>query len=131
MPLVVEPLWYPLEGETWRTRRRARRGTTRWCARPATFAELGADIIKVEFPGYVGTERGRRGRACAGLDAGVDVPWVLLSASATYEQFEQLRIAAAAGACGFMAGRAIWGDAVGPLPRRRAGRRRAHRRRPR
>jgi tagatose 1,6-diphosphate aldolase len=39
---------------------------------------------------------------------------VLLSASATFVQFEaQLRIAAAAGACGFMAGRAIWGDGVG------------------
>jgi tagatose-1,6-bisphosphate aldolase len=39
---------------------------------------------------------------------------VLLSASATYEQFRtQVAIAARAGACGFMAGRAIWGDAVG------------------
>jgi tagatose-1,6-bisphosphate aldolase len=39
---------------------------------------------------------------------------VLLSASATYEQFrDQLAIAARAGACGFMAGRAIWGDGVG------------------
>ena len=72
--------------------------------------------MKAEFPG-----RPRRRRpeaeppsACARLDAAVDVPWVLLSSSATFEQFRgQVRIAAAAGACGFMAGRAIWGDAVG------------------
>ena len=32
--------------------------------------------------------RGRRGRSLRRLDAGLDVPWVLLSASATFEQFE-------------------------------------------
>ena len=116
VPLVVEPLWYPLEGETLDdpATREARVEATVQSA--ATFAELGADIIKTEFPGYVDTEedRQRAAEACARLDAAVDVPWVLLSASATYEQFrEQVRIAASAGACGFMAGRAIWGDAVG------------------
>jgi tagatose-1,6-bisphosphate aldolase len=116
VPLVVEPLWYPLEGETLEdpATREARVEATVQSA--ATFAELGADIIKTEFPGYVDTEEDRRRAAesCARLDASVDVPWVLLSASATYEQFrEQVRIAATAGACGFMAGRAIWGDAVG------------------
>jgi len=51
---------------------------------------------------------------CRRLDDAIDVPWVLLSASATYEQFRaQVALAARAGACGFMAGRAIWGDAVG------------------
>ncbi len=116
VPLVVEPLWYPLEGETLEdpTTREARAAAT--VASAARFAELGADIIKTEFPGYVDTEEDRQRAAdsCARLDASVDVPWVLLSASATYEQFrEQVRIAAGAGACGFMAGRAIWGDAVG------------------
>src|SRR3990170_2105429 len=72
--------------------------------------------MKVEFPGSVGSPESEEAAraACVALDAGIDVPWVLLSASATFEQFaRQVRIAAGAGACGFMAGRAIWGDGVG------------------
>jgi tagatose-1,6-bisphosphate aldolase len=116
VPLIIEPLWYPLEGESLDDPavRRARVEATIDAAR--TFAQLGADIMKVEFPGYVDTadERAEAADACRRLDDAVDVPWVLLSASATYEQFRtQLAIAAGAGACGFMAGRAIWGDGVG------------------
>jgi tagatose-1,6-bisphosphate aldolase len=116
VPLVVEPLWYPLEGETLEDPETREARVESILESAATFAGLGADIIKTEFPGHLDTEqdRQRAAEACARLDASLDVPWVLLSSSATYEQFrEQLRIAAAAGACGFMAGRAIWGDAVG------------------
>lgn len=116
IPLIVEPLWYPLEGETLDDPavRAARVEAIIDSAR--TFADLGADIMKVEFPGYVGSAQDEddAAKACARLDAVIDVPWVLLSASATFDQFAvQLRIAAEAGACGFMAGRAIWGDGVG------------------
>lgn len=116
LPLVVEPLWYPLDGESLddRTVRAARVDAVVESAR--SFTAAGADVMKVEFPGYVGTAEGvaRAAEDCSRLDDAVEVPWVLLSASATYEQFRtQVAIAAAAGACGFMAGRAIWGDAVG------------------
>jgi len=116
VPLVVEPLWYPLDGESPDDPavRAARVDATVRSA--AVFAELGADVMKVERdPEAKGAaDRERAAEACRRLDAGVDVPWVLLSASATYEQFrDQLGVAAAAGACGFMAGRAIWGDGVG------------------
>jgi tagatose-1,6-bisphosphate aldolase len=87
VPLVVEPLWYPLEGETLED--------------PATREARVQSIL-------------RSATDFAALDDSLEVPWVLLSSSATYDQFrEQLQIAASAGACGFMAGRAIWGDAVG------------------
>ena len=116
LPLVVEPLWYPLEGESLDDpATRAARGDAIVAAAKA-FADLGVDIMKVEFPGHVDSDEERAAAAerCAALDAVVDVPWVLLSANATYEQFrEQVTIATAAGACGFMAGRAIWGDGVG------------------
>ena len=116
LPLVVEPLWYALPGEdpTDPAVASARYAATVRSA--AAFAGSGADVVKVEFPGRVGDPASEEAaaRSCAELDAGLDVPWVLLSASATFVQFEaQLRIAAAAGACGFMAGRAIWGDGVG------------------
>ena len=130
LPLVVEPLWYPLDGESLddpEVRARRDEGIVRSAS---TFAELGADVMKVEFPGRVGDpeQEAAAADACARLDASIDVPWVLLSSSATFEQFEvQLRIAAGAGACGFMAGRAIWGDAVGryDAERRAAGARAA------
>lgn len=116
VPLVVEPLWYPLPGERLDDPgvRLARVDAIIDSAR--TFARLGADVMKVEFPGYVDTaeEQAQAADACRRLDDAIDVPWVLLSASATYEQFRtQLAIGAGAGACGFMAGRAIWGDGVG------------------
>jgi tagatose-1,6-bisphosphate aldolase len=116
LPLVVEPLWYPMEGESLNDPavRSSRVDAIIGSAR--SFAEAGADVMKVEFPGYVDTADGRARAVddCRRLDDAIDVPWVLLSASATYEQFRtQVAIAAGAGACGFMAGRAIWGDAVG------------------
>jgi tagatose-1,6-bisphosphate aldolase len=116
VPLVVEPLWYALEGEdpTDPAVAAARARATVESAR--IFEDCGADVLKVEFPGTVGSPEAEAAaaQACADLDDRLSVPWVLLSASATFEQFaEQLRIAAGAGACGFMAGRAIWGDAVG------------------
>lgn len=119
LPLVVEPLWYPLDGErlTDPQVRSARRDAI--VASAHHFAGLGADVMKVEFPGHLDAEEERAAAtdACKRLDAGLGVPWVLLSASATFDTFaEQVRIAAASGACGFMAGRAIWGDAVGRHP---------------
>jgi tagatose-1,6-bisphosphate aldolase len=116
IPLIVEPLWYPLDGESLDDPAVRAARVEAIIASAATFADLGADIMKVEFPGYVGSaeDESAAAEACARLDAGIEVPWVLLSSSATFEQFAvQLRIAAQAGACGFMAGRAIWGDGVG------------------
>jgi tagatose-1,6-bisphosphate aldolase len=126
LPLVVEPLWYALPGEDPADPAVASARYAATVRSAAAFAASGADVLKVEFPGRVGDPVAEEAaaRSCAELDAGLDVPWVLLSASATFEQFEaQLRIAAGAGACGFMAGRAIWGDGVGrhEAERRAAG----------
>jgi tagatose-1,6-bisphosphate aldolase len=113
LPLVVEPLWYPLAGEDVADPGVQRDRVAAMLRSVRHFADLGPDIMKVEFPGSIG-DPDAAAEACAALDASVSVPWVLLSASATHEQFRaQLAIAAGAGACGFMAGRAIWGDAVG------------------
>jgi len=124
LPLVVEPIWYPLPGEDsaseeWKADRVA------GIVRSAADADrLGVDMLKVEFPGYVDTEEGREraAAACAELDSAVGVPWVILSAGVGYEDFRtQVRIAAQAGACGYLAGRSIWRDAVStPDPEQRA-----------
>ncbi len=75
---------------------------------------LGADILKLEFPIDVhqNIDRADWSSACEALTAGISSPWVLLSAGVSFELFcEQVEIACKAGACGFMVGRAIWGDA--------------------
>lgn len=115
LPLVVEPIWYPLPGEQpqsdgWRQRRVA------GILRSAVDADrLGVDMLKVEFPGEVSTEqeRERAAAACKELDSSVRVPWVILSAGVGYQDFRtQVRISAQSGACGYLAGRSIWRDAV-------------------
>jgi tagatose 1,6-diphosphate aldolase len=126
IPLVVEPIWFPLEGEdpkseAWRQRRV--RGLVESAHEANSF---GVDILKVEFPGYVETEEGRARaqEACKQLDAGVSVPWMLLSAGVGYEAFKtQIEIACREGGSGFMAGRSIWRDAAAthdPLKREAA-----------
>jgi tagatose 1,6-diphosphate aldolase len=115
IPLVVEPIWFPLEGEdtkseAWRERRV--KGIVESAHEANSF---GVDILKVEFPGYVETEedKAKAKEACKKLDAGVSVPWMLLSAGVGYDAFKsQVEIACRAGGSGFMAGRSIWRDAA-------------------
>jgi tagatose-1,6-bisphosphate aldolase len=119
LPLVIEPIWYPLAGEDPADPAVARRRAGAIVASAAEFAVLGADILKVQFPGSVGSvaERAAAADAARELDAALSVPWVLLSEGAGYPDFAvQMEIAARAGASGYIAGRAVWGDAVGNIP---------------
>lgn len=123
VPLVLEPIWYPLPGEDPADTEVQAAATV---AAAHEFAAAGADVLKVPFPGSVIDEpaRERALQACRELDQGLGRPWVLLSAGVGFDDFAvQVEIAARAGASGYMAGRAIWGDAVGDLPdgERRAG----------
>ncbi|WP_270888216.1 tagatose 1,6-diphosphate aldolase [Pedococcus sp. 5OH_020] len=128
IPLVVEPLWYPRDGQdpTGQGAREERVDVVVGAAKE--FVELGIDVLKSEFPGDLvdapGDTTGEEASAQAAraIDAAcAGRPWVMLSGSGTYEVFRrQLAIVAEAGACGFMAGRAIWTGAVGgPEERRR------------
>lgn len=119
LPLIVEPLWYAVGGESLDDAevRAARTASVLESAR--LFKAAGADIMKVEFP--VDLRRNPDSRdvdaAVATLAEACAGPWVLLSAGVTFEGFlDQLTVGARHGACGFMAGRAIWGDAVGRHP---------------
>jgi len=124
LPLVVEPIWYPVGDEDPRDRATARRRAEAVVSAAAEFCALGADVLKVQFPGSVrlSAERASAGAAARELDAAVDAPWVLLSEGAGFDDFVvQMEIAARAGASGYIAGRAVWGDAVGNLPPERRG----------
>jgi tagatose 1,6-diphosphate aldolase len=115
LPLVVEPIWYPLEGEDptseeWKALR------FEGIIESAHEANhCGLDMLKVEFPGDISSEESQVKAldACKRLDAGINVPWVILSAGVSYSSFKkQVEIACKAGASGYLAGRSIWRDAA-------------------
>jgi tagatose 1,6-diphosphate aldolase len=115
LPLVVEPIWYPLPEEDptkpeWKARRIE--GIIESAHEANSY---GVDMLKVEFPGDVSSEEGQ-GKAldsCKRLDTGINVPWVILSAGVSYDSFKkQVEISCKAGASGYLAGRSIWRDAA-------------------
>ncbi len=95
----------------------------------------GVDILKLEFPAdlkwtaeyaggaFDGKPRQSAYRAtevetfCRQLNQAAGIPWVILSAGVNIEEFlVQVDMATAAGASGFLCGRAIWKDAIPLYP---------------
>jgi sulfofructosephosphate aldolase len=69
-------------------------------------AELGPDLLKLEWPGDADGCR-QLTTVCG------NVPWALLSAGVAYERFvDRVLVAMDAGASGYIAGRAFWGEAA-------------------
>jgi tagatose 1,6-diphosphate aldolase len=103
LPLVLEPLVHPLEGES------------EWAFADsfpdlvvAAAADLhDCDLLKLQYPGAGACQSATR--------AAAPLRWALLGGSevdgATFA--DQLETACLAGATGFIAGRAIWGGALG------------------
>jgi tagatose 1,6-diphosphate aldolase len=113
LPLVVEPIWYPLENEDASSAAWKQRRAEGIVASGIEVSQFGIDMLKTEFPGYLDDDQGREraAEACRALDAGIDVPWVLLSAGVGFDEFTlQLELACRAGASGYLAGRSVWRD---------------------
>lgn len=131
IPFLFELLVYPLRGEDVShmapTELVARR-TDHVIESVETFsaASFGVDVFKLESPipaDFVPDpkgdepEVGRTAKVFEQLDQASSVPWVMLSAGAQKEAFERiLTYAFAAGASGFLAGRAIWWDELASFP---------------
>lgn len=123
LPFLLEPLAYPAsaqEAANPETMRASHRRLVVETARRLT--GLGATILKLQFPAHPGHDPvDSWPEACAELDEIVREPWALLSAGVDFDTFAtQVEIACAAGASGFMVGRAAWGElaGVGPAERR-------------
>jgi len=101
--LIVEVLVYRIDDEDASTFAARRSDLIR---EAALLAEAcGARFLKLEYPGDAA--------ACRALTDALGAPWALLSAGVDHETFAgQLRIALAAGAAGFIAGRSIWKESV-------------------
>jgi len=78
-------------------------------------APLGVDVLKLEFPTEPDYEKDEQKMldVCRQITATAGVPWVLLSAGVDFATFQrQVEIACEAGASGFLAGRAVWQEAM-------------------
>jgi sulfofructosephosphate aldolase len=114
LPLVVEPVVYRRSTDADEDFRAAYPGLV--IEAVDRIRGLGPDLLKLPFPAAPGsaTRPAEAAPACEAVDGAADgVPWVLLGAGADGATFvEQLRVAGAAGASGFLAGRGIWGPAL-------------------
>jgi tagatose-1,6-bisphosphate aldolase len=103
LPSVIEPLVTRLPGEERFSPEQSKRVVIRSAQ---LLAELGPDLLKLEWPG---DEDGCRQvtKVCG------SVPWALLSAGVEYDRFvERVLTAMDSGASGYIAGRAFWGEAA-------------------
>lgn len=111
MPLILEPLFYGLDEPADRPRvvlETAER-----------FAAMEPDLLKLPFPIDVTVEQDKRvwAGACAQMDEAIPMPWTVLSGGGDFDSFaQQVEVAVANGASGFMVGRALWGPAAMALP---------------
>jgi len=112
IPFYAEPIIFPAgEDETGFTQNFSQRVIEAG----RRVAALGADVLKMEFPVPLALmdDAALCRAACEQLTASVEAPWVLLSAGVTFEVFyRQVEIACCAGASGYIAGRAVWGEAA-------------------
>jgi tagatose-1,6-bisphosphate aldolase len=116
LPLFVEPISYSLDTMV------SKESPTFARTRPEIVSETaerlsktGADILKLEFPVDASFDSNPASwqAACEAVSKACSVPWVLLSGGVDFDTFvEQTRIACQSGASGFLAGRAIWKEAV-------------------
>lgn len=95
-----------------------------WTEREAALLEatreLGAhrpDLYKAQVPFDGRAEPEAIRDACAVISAALPCPWVVLSSGVAIDDFPPaVEAACRGGASGFLAGRAVWRDAIGPDP---------------
>jgi tagatose 1,6-diphosphate aldolase len=115
LPFVVEPVGYPIAEEVRNPAHFAKVKEQLVLKTAGHIASLPIDVLKSEFPADLQYEKDKARLAdlCRQLDAASPVPWVVLSAAVDFDTFcQQVEIACQAGASGFLAGRAIWQEAM-------------------
>ena len=115
IPFLLEPIAYAMDERDRDPAAFAQRKTDLVVESARQLTGLGLDVLKAEFPADMGYEKdeGRLRAACERLNEATQVPWILLSAGVTFEDFaRQVQIACQAGASGFLGGRAIWEEAA-------------------
>lgn len=113
---LLEPMSYPLDpGQNKSDESFAARKPDIVLETVRRLAPLGADVLKLEFPVEPAFESDEQKMlaVCREITELAGMPWVLLSAGVEFATFQrQVEIACEAGASGFLAGRAIWQEAM-------------------
>jgi tagatose 1,6-diphosphate aldolase len=133
IPFLLETVAYAIEEPGTDSPAYARRkpDLVRRSAEEFSKPEYGVDILKLEFPADLKFTREYRAGVfdskereavyslaevrgfCAAVDQASRVPWVILSAGVDISEFlVSVDLACAAGASGFLCGRAIWKEAI-------------------
>ncbi len=109
--LLVEPLSYPSGNDEASLKEFAAMKPDLVIETARLMTALPVDVLKAEFPADIKFEQDedRLLELCRDLDRASRLPWVLLSAGVDFDSFKkQAELACRAGACGFLAGRALW-----------------------
>ena len=118
IPFVLESVGYPVGGMNADSPEYAALKPEIVIESARILSGLGVDVYKAEFPADSKYEHdeARLLALCNALDDACEVPWILLSAGVDIDIFrDQVRLACLGGASGFLAGRAVWKQAI-PLP---------------
>lgn len=106
IPFLIEPILYPIDGKKINPEEKVsllHKMLKRLSHMPIT-------IYKINFPGaidYFSDEQNIE--ICRSVTEMLDVPWVIMSSDVPDVVFEkQLALACKGGACGYVAGRALW-----------------------
>ena len=136
LPFLLELVAYAIEEESTNTDEFAKRkpDLVIRSAREFSAPKYKVDVLKLEFPadlkrtkefcgGAFGQERQSVYQLsdvrefCRQLNEAADMPWVILSAGVSIDEFlVQVELATEAGASGFLCGRAIWKDVMAYYP---------------
>ncbi|MFH0914200.1 MAG: tagatose 1,6-diphosphate aldolase [Chloroflexota bacterium] len=114
IPFLVEPVTYPIATEVTSPELLADTKSKLVIQTAQEITALPIDVLKAEFPGDLRYhEESELEKRCYQIDRYSAAPWVILSAGVDYQTFyRQVEIACKSGASGFLAGRAIWQEAV-------------------
>jgi tagatose 1,6-diphosphate aldolase len=116
IPLFLEPMFYSFDPHTTvDSPQFAEERPTLVMETVRRLSALEPHILKVPFPcdAKYDSDVARWKSACAALNDVCTVPWALLSGGDPFDVFkQQLQVACENGCSGFMAGRALWREAV-------------------
>lgn len=116
IPLFLEPMFYSRDPHTKvDSERFAKERPSLVIETARRLSAANPHILKVPFPcdSNYDSDKTSWTKACAALNDACNVPWALLSGGDSYDIFRmQLEIACKNGCAGFMAGRALWREAV-------------------
>jgi len=115
IPFLVEPVSYPIGKEVGHANEFAEIKSKVVVQTARDMTSLPIDVLKAEFPADLNynTNELKLVQFCEELNDASQKPWVILSAGVGFKPFlKEVELACRCGASGFLAGRAVWQEAI-------------------